>query len=122
MSVVPEGRLYLTTDTVDGRTLHNVTLRMTINNLGGTPFGLKSVELTLPDIPAPLVFDDIDKVYEAKGTIQVVLVVKGRFEAAEKRSGAFTFAQGAMVLADPTTGTLQRVRIYLPYETNWDNR
>lgn len=122
MSVVPEGRLYLTTDTVDGRTLHNVTLRMTINNLGGTPFGLKSVELTLPDIPAPLVFDDIDKVYEAKGTIQVVLVAKGRFEAAEKRSGAFTFAQGAMVLADPTTGTLQRVRIYLPYETNWDNR
>lgn len=121
-SVVPEGRLYLTSDSVTGRTLHGVTLRMTLNNLGGTPFGLKSVELTLPDIPVPLVFDDIDMTFEARGTLQVKLTAEGDIEVPETRAGALTFAQGAMVLVNPETGTLERVRIYLPYETNWDAR
>lgn len=121
-SVMPEGRLYLAADSVDGRTIHNVTLRMTVNNIGGTPFGLKSVELTLPDIPTPLVFDDIDKVYEAKGAIQIKMVAEGSFDVPEVRSSSFTFAQGAMVLVNPETGAMERVRIYLPYETNWDKR
>lgn len=118
-AVVPEGTLYLTADSVDGRTIHNVTLRMTVNNVGGTPFGLKSVELTIPDLPMPLVFDDIDKIYEAKGTIQILMQAEGGFEAPETRSGSFTFAQGAMVLVNPETGAMERVRIYLPYKTNW---
>ncbi len=118
-AVVPEGRLYLTADSVDGRTIHGVTLRMTVNNVGGTPFGLKSVELTIPDLPMPLIFDDIDKIYEAKGVIQIKMVAEGSFDAPGTRRDPFTFAQGAMVLVNPETGAMERVRIYLPYETNW---
>ena len=72
-SVVPEGKLVLTADSVVSadRKLFNINIRLTLNNRGGTPFGLKSLELHIPEISTPVIFDDIDGVYKTKGIVQI---------------------------------------------------
>ena len=49
-SVVPEGKLVLTADSVADRKIFNINIRLTLNNRGGTPFGLKALELHVPEI------------------------------------------------------------------------
>lgn len=49
-SVVPEGKIILTADSVSAadRTVAGINIRLTLNNRGTMPFGLKSIELHLP--------------------------------------------------------------------------
>lgn len=119
-SVVPEGKLILTADSVAGRQIHNVQLRLTLNNRGGTPFGLKALELHVPELAAPLIFDDIDGVYKTKGVVQIKALAEGVFTAKEKKSSAFSFVEGSITLVNPLTGAVERIRISLPYVTNWE--
>ena len=53
--VVPEGKLVLTADSVADRKIFNINIRLTLNNRGGTPFGLKALELHDPEISAPII-------------------------------------------------------------------
>lgn len=119
-SVVPEGKLILTADSVAGRKIHNVQLRLTLNNRGGTPFGLKALELHVPELSTPLIFDDIDGVYKTKGVVQIKAMAEGIFTAKEKKSSAFSFVEGSITLVNPLTGAVERIRISLPYVTNWE--
>ena len=121
-SVVPEGKLILTTDSVitGSRKLFNLNIRWTLNNRGGMAFGLKSIELHIPEISAPIIFDDIDGVYKTKGIIQIRALAEGEFTALEKKKTAFSFAQGSITLVNPQSGAVERVRLSLPYVTNWN--
>lgn len=119
-SVVPEGKLILTADSVAGREIHNIQLRLTLNNRGGVPFGLKALELHVPELSTPLVFDDIDGVYKTKGVVQIKALAEGVFTAKEKKSSAFSFVEGSITLVNSLTGTVERIRISLPYVTNWE--
>ncbi len=121
-SVVPEGKLILTADSVAvaGRKIFNINIRLTVNNRGGTAFGLKALELQVPELSAPIVFDDIDGVYKTKGILQIKALAEGEFTALEKKKSAFSFVQGSMTLVNPLTGAVERVKLSLPYVTNWE--
>lgn len=121
-SVVPEGKLILTADSVDAarRKLYNINIRLTLNNRGGTPFGLKAIELHVPEISAPIVFDDIDGVYKTKGVLQIRALAEGDFTVREKKNSAFSFVEGSVTFVNPQTGAVERKRLSLPYVTNWE--
>lgn len=121
-SVVPEGKIYLTADSVvvADRKLYNINIRLSLNNRGGMPFGLKSIELEVPDLSAPIIFDDIDGVYKTRGILQVRALAEGEFTAREKKAAGLKMVSGAVNLVNPGTGAVERVRIQLPYATNWE--
>ena len=121
-SVVPEGKLILSADSImaSERKIININIRLTLNNRGGTPFGLKAIELHVPEFSAPIVFDDIDGVYKTKGVLQVRALAEGEFTALEKKKSAFSFVQGSITLVNPQSGAVERVRLSLPYVTNWE--
>lgn len=121
-SVVPEGKIMLTADSVSvaDRRIVNINIRLTLNNRGGTPFGLKSMELLVPDFSAPIVFDDINGVYTSKGAIQIKARAEGSFTALETKKSSLNFVQGTVMLVNPQTGAVERVRLSLPYVTNWE--
>lgn len=119
-SVVPEGKLILTADSVAGRKIFNINIRLTLNNRGGTPFGLKALELHVPEISSPIIFDDIDGVYKTKGIVQIKALAEGEFTAGEKKNSAFSFVQGSVTFVNPQTGAVERTRLSLPYITNWE--
>lgn len=119
-SVIPEGKLILTADSVVDRKLYNINIRLTLNNRGGTPFGLKSLELHVPDISTPIIFDDIDGVYKTKGIVQIKALAEGEFTAKEVKSSAFSFVKGSITFVNPLTGAVERSQLSLPYVTNWE--
>lgn len=121
-SVVPEGKLILTADSVvaSNRKLFNLNIRLTLNNRGGSAFGLKSIELHVPEISAPIIFDDINSVYNTKGAIQIKALTKGEFTLLEKKKTAFSFIQGSITLVNPQSEAIERIRLSLPYVTNWE--
>lgn len=121
-SVVPEGKIILTADSVSAadRTVAGINIRLTLNNRGTTPFGLKSIELHLPQLTAPIVFDDIDGVYSSKGIIQINARADGCMTVRESKRTVTSLATGSLTLVNPTTGSVERIRLALPYVTNWD--
>ena len=119
-SVVPEGKLILTADSVADRKIFNINIRLTLNNRGGTPFGLKALELHVPEISTPIIFDDIDGVYKTKGIIQIKALAEGEFTAKEKKNSAFSFVKGSITFVNPLTGAVERSQLSLPYVTNWE--
>lgn len=119
-SVVPEGKLILTADSVADRKIFNINIRLTLNNRGGTPFGLKALELHVPEISTPIIFDDIDGVYKTKGIVQIKALAEGEFTAKEKKNSAFSFVKGSITFVNPLTGAVERSQLSLPYVTNWE--
>lgn len=121
-SVVPEGKLILTADSIDvpQRKLYNINIRLTLNNRGGTSFGLKAIELHVPGISAPIVFDDIDGIYKTKGVLQIRALAEGDFTVREKKNSVFSFVEGSVTFVNPQTEAIERKRLSLPYVTNWE--
>lgn len=121
-SVVPEGKIVLTADSADtaSRKVYDLIIRLTLNNRGGTAFGLKAIELTVPEFSTPIVFDDVNATYRTKGIIQVKALAEGEFTVLEQKESALNYIQGALTLVNPETGAIERVRLSLPYVTNWN--
>lgn len=121
-SVVAEGKLFLIASDVDAeaRKLTDISLRMTLNNKGETAFGIKSIELEVPDLTTPLIFDDIDAVYSTKGIIQLRVVSEGKFTVRKQKSSNSGLVRGAITVVNPNTERIERIRIALPYTTNWE--
>ncbi len=121
-SVVPEGRIVLTADSVAvaERKIFNINVRLTLNNRSSLPFGLKALELHVPELSAPIIFDDIDLVYETKGVLPVKFRAEGAFTVHAAKKSALPMVQGSVTFVNPTTGTLERKRLSLPYVTNWE--
>lgn len=121
-SVIPEGKLILTTDSIitEERKIINIHIRLTLNNRGGTSFGLKAIELEVPELTTPLIFDNINAVYTTKGVIQVQALTEGSFTLKQQKKSTLSFVQGAITLVNPHTGNVERKRLSLPYVTNWE--
>lgn len=120
-SIVPQGKVIATADTVDAATnsISNLNIRFTLNNRGGTPFGLKSVELEFPGFSIPVVADNIDGVYTTKGAIQINLNVNGKFVISKQRSGVM-FVNGRITTVNPDTQAIETVKLSLPFTCNWE--
>lgn len=121
-SVVPEGKLMLFASEVDPdtRKLTNILLRMTLNNKGDVAFAVKSVELEVPDLTMPLVFDNLDVVYTSKGIIQLKVQTEGTFTVRKQKTNNSGMVRGAITIVNPTTERVERIRLTLPYTSNWE--
>ena len=121
-AVVPEGKIILTANAVNkqDRTLTDINIRMTLNNRQGITFGLKSIELEVPELTAPLVFDDIDAIFGSKGIIQVKALAEGTMKARTTKKSRFAFVKGTITVVNPTTNGVERIKVSLPYTTNWE--
>ncbi len=120
-SVIPEGKVIVTADKVDAgsRSVSNLNIRITLNNRGGTPFGLKSAELHFPMLNIPVVADNIDGIYTSKGIIQVTMRAEGEFAIKEQIKSAVKFVNGTLTLVNPATQAVETVRVSLPYTCNF---
>ena len=121
-AVVPEGKIILTANAVNKQdlTLTDINIRMTLNNRQGITFGLKSIELEVPELTAPLVFDDIDAIFGSKGIIQVKALAEGTMKARTTKKSHFAFVKGTITVVNPTTNGVERIKVSLPYTTNWE--
>lgn len=122
LSVVPEGKVVLSAAMVDkdSRTVTNVTIRMSLNNRNGSKFGLRSIEMNVPDLAVPLVIDDIDAVYSSAGIIQVKALAQGELTVNKVKTSNFAFVTGYITVANEQTGAIEKIKISLPYSTNWE--
>ena len=93
---------------------------MTLNNKGETAFGIKSIELEVPDLTTPLVFDNVDAIYSSKGIIQLKVLAEGSFSVRKQKTNESGMVRGAFTVVNPTTGRVERIRFTLPYTTNWE--
>lgn len=118
--VVPEGRVILSAETVseDGGKLRNIGVNLTLNNRGGQPFVLQSLELQVPELATPVVIDELEDEYTTKGIIQVKLLTEGEFALKEKTS-SLQFVQGALTVVNKKTKEAKRIRLSLPYAVKW---
>lgn len=122
LSVTPEGKVALSAALVDAdaRTVTNVSVRLMVNNRNGGEFGVKSLELSVPDLAVPLIFDNVDAVYSTKGLIQIKLVAEGECSLRKTKSSSFGFVTGTLCIVNPATGAVESVKVSLPYSTNWE--
>ncbi|MBQ0057032.1 MAG: plethodontid receptivity factor PRF [Bacteroidales bacterium] len=118
-SVIPEGKVYLQAADSDGSTLTDISIRISVNNRGGVPFGLKSIELNVPELQAPIVFDDINGVYRSKGVVQIKAVAEGLFKVREVKTSSAGFVKGKLTVVNPETQATEAIAINLTYSTNW---
>lgn len=119
--VVPEGKVVLSAETLsaDDNKLRNIGISMTLNNRGGQPFVLKSIELQVPELTTPLVIDELEDEFASKGIVQINLLAEGEFALAGKSSSAISFVQGAMTVVNKQTQEVKRIRLSLPYAARW---
>lgn len=120
-SVVPTGKVLLAADTasVESRTIAGLNIRISLNNRGGSPFGVKSLELEVPTLCAPLVVDNIDAVYTTRGIVQLAVRYEGTVHVADTASSKIAMVNGTLTLVNPATQAVERVKIALPYAANW---
>lgn len=118
-SVIPQGTVYLTADSISAadKTITNLNIRLTLNNRGTTDFGVKSLELNVPGLAAPIIIDDIDAVYTSRGVITLKYQVQGTIRVND--TNVTKMLTGHIGLVDPITATVTTTRISLPYSINW---
>lgn len=123
-SVVPTGKVLLAADTasVDERTIAGLNIRLSLNNRGGSPFGVKSLELEVPGLATPIVIDNIDAVYTTKGIVQLAVRYEGTVGIADAPASRIAMAKGTVTLINPATQAVERVKITLPFSSNWRSK
>ena len=120
--IVATGTVHLTAESSDtqARTVSNIDVRLSLDNKSGLKFGLKGIELRVPDLSTPIVLDNLDLVYTTKGVVQARAQAQGTFRVAERRKSTASFATGTATVVNPLTGAVERLRFTLPYTTNWN--
>lgn len=121
-SVVPEGSVRLTADTISvgEGIIAGLDIRLTLNNRGTTDFGVKAMELNVPGLAAPLVIDDIDAIYSTRGNVQVKCRVQGDIRLAPaSAAGGSRMLSGRISLVNPLTGSVVSTRLSMPFTKNW---
>jgi len=120
-SVVPEGSVNLTADTIstDNSTITGLDIRLTLNNRGTTDFGVKSLELNVPGLAAPIVIDDIDAIYSSRGNIQIKCHVHGDLRLTSAPNSGSRMLSGRISLVNPLTGSVVSTRLSMPFTKNW---
>ncbi len=121
-AVTPTGKIVLTADSTDtaARTVSGINIRLSLNNRGGSAFGVKSLELEVPTLRSPVVIDNIDAVYTSKGIVQLNVRFDGTVRAADTRRSSVSLVNGTVTLVNAATQAVERVRIALPYSANWE--
>lgn len=120
-SVVPEGSVILTADTVstDNGIITGLNIRLTLNNRGTTDFGVKALELNVPGLVAPIVIDDIDAIYSSRGDVQIKCRVQGDIKITTPATGSSRMLTGKISLVNPLTSSVISTRLSMPFTKNW---
>lgn len=121
---MPTGKILLAADTasVDESTISGLNIRLSLNNRGGSPFGVKSLELEVPGLATTIVIDNIDAVYTTKGIVQLAVHYEGTVGIADAPASRIAMAKGTVTLINPATQAVERVKITLPFSSNWHSK
>lgn len=119
-SVVPEGSVTLTADSVssDAALITGLNIRLTLNNRGTTDFGVKALELNVPGLAVPVIVDDLDAVYSSRGLVKINCRVQGDIRLSDS-GGTSRLLGGRIMLVNPVTGSIISTRLSLPFTKNW---
>lgn len=119
-SVVPEGSVTLTADSVssDAALITGLNIRLTLNNRGTTDFGVKALELNVPGLAVPVIVDDLDAVYSSRGLVKINCQVQGGIRLSDS-GGTSRLLSGRIMLVNPVTGSIVSTRLSLPFTKNW---
>lgn len=118
-SVTPEGTVTLSADSIsaEDRIIHNLDIRLTLNNRGTTDFGVKSLEVNVPGIATPLIIEDIDAVYTSRGIVKISCRIDGEVRLTDTEPSRML--DGRIMLVNPITGSIVSTRFSLPFRKNW---
>lgn len=119
MTVMPEGKVYLTAEAQTDSTLTNVKVRMTLNSRYANSFTVQNIALEVPGLANTLIKNDINIPYQGIGTYVFETVAEGDWKRVPISSYRIAFIKGSMEIRNEQSGEVLRVQVNLPYVANW---
>lgn len=119
MTVMPEGKVYLTAESETDSTLTNITVRLTLNSRYANAFTVQNIALEVPGLTNTLIKNDINVPYKGIGTYVFETKAEGSWKRAPISTYRIAFIKGSMEIKNDQTGEVVRVQINLPYTANW---
>lgn len=119
MSVMPEGKVYLTAESETDSTLTNIQIRMTLNSRYDNDFTIRNLTLEIPGLVNTLIRNNIDVPYKGIGTYVFETVAEGEWKRTTVDAYKIAFIKGSMEIMNEQTKVVSRIQINLPYVANW---
>lgn len=119
MTVMPEGKVYLTAEAETDSTLTNVKVRMTLNSRYANSFTVQNIALEVPGLVNTLIKNDINVPYQGVGTYVFETTAEGDWKRAPINAYRIAFIKGSMEIRNDQSGEVSRIQINLPYVANW---
>lgn len=119
MTVVPEGKVYLTATSETDSTLTDVQIRMTLNSRYDNDFTVQNITLEVPGLVNTLIKNKINVPYKGIGTYVFETVADGDWKRTAVDAYKIAFIKGAMEIRNEQTREVSRIQINLPYVANW---
>ena len=121
--IVPTGRIALSAaENVSGK-LKDITIVISLNNIGGTPYKITGIELNVPELAAPINFEEScfadGGVYRTKGIKRITALCEGTFDVLETSRTSYNHIKGSINVVNPETNAVESLQINLPYSKNW---
>lgn len=119
MTVIPEGKVYLTAEAQSDSTLTNVQIRMTLNSRYDNAFTVQNIVLEVPGFANTLIKNNINIPYKGIGSYVFETVAEGNWKRETIHAYKIPFIKGSMEIRNEQTREVSRIQINLPYITNW---
>ena len=119
MTVIPEGKVYLTAENQSDSTLTNINIRMNLNSRYANTFTVQSLILEIPGCANTLIKNNIDIPYKGIGSYVLDVTAEGEWERTSIKKYQVAFVKGSMEIRNDKTNEVARVIINLPYVANW---
>lgn len=119
MTVIPEGKVYLTAENQSDSTLTNINIRMNLNSRYANTFTVQSLILEIPGCANTLIKNNIDIPYKGIGSYVLDVTAEGEWERTPIKKYQVAFVKGSMEIRNDKTNEVARVIINLPYVANW---
>lgn len=121
--IVPTGRVALSAEENVGGKLKNITIVISLNNIGGTPYKITGIELNVPELAAPINFEEScfsqGGVYRTKGIKRITAISEGLYDVLETSRTQYNHIKGSINVINPETNAVESLQINLPYSKNW---
>lgn len=119
MTVMPEGKVYLTAESESDSTLTNINIRMTLNSKYSNSFTVQNLVLEIPGCANTLIKNNINIPYKGIGSYVLDVTADGDWKRVPLKKYQVAFVKGSMEIRNEQTGEVARVVINLPYIANW---
>lgn len=119
MTVMPEGKVYLTAESESDSTLTNINIRMTINSKYANAFTVQNLVLEIPGCANTLIKNNINIPYKGIGSYVLDVTAEGDWKRVPLKKYQVAFVKGSMEIRNEQTNEVARIIINLPYVANW---